>query len=234
MKAVFFDFDGTLTYKNSNIWKEIWKRCGYDTSRDSYYSKLYSSFISKNITHQQWCDLTCNEFVKAHFTKSDLDDLVDNIQLIDGLSETLSALKENGYSIHIVSGSIDACIDRLLGDNKKYFDSINCNNMVFDENGYLCGIKGTNYDFEGKAKFIEEFKQQTNAKASDLVFVGNGDNDEWAHLAGCKTICINPENTDSNDTKKWHTSIDGVSNLTAILPLLEINTQSQDCTDSQM
>lgn len=68
------------------------------------------------------------------------------------------------------------------------------------------------------AKYINEFKAYTGIPSSELCFVGNGDNDEWAHLSGCKTICINPENTNANNIWKWHSSKIGVKNLNEILP----------------
>ena len=53
--------------------------------------------------------------------------------------------------------------------------------------------------------------------SSEMFFVGNGDNDEWAHKSGCKTICIYPENTDHTDRVKWKSSIPVCTNLTQIL-----------------
>ena len=32
MKAVIFDFDGTLTEKKGNLWKRIWKELDWDTA----------------------------------------------------------------------------------------------------------------------------------------------------------------------------------------------------------
>lgn len=228
MKAVFFDFDGTLTYKSPNIWKEIWKSCGYDTSKESYFAQLFKRFMRNEISHQQWCDLTCAEFIKAGFNKNILNQLADNIVTIDGFEETLLNLKQKNVSLYIVSGNLVPVIKRVLGQNVKYFDSIKGNEMLFDENGRLTYIKGTNYDFEGKARFINEYKEKTGISANELIFVGNGDNDEWAHLAGCKTICINPDNTDSADSTKWHKVIENVTNLTQLLPAFDSNNTKQN------
>lgn len=219
-KSVFFDFDGTLTYKSPNIWKAIWKKCGYDTGKGSYFSQLYVRFLTHEISHQEWCDLTCEKFIEAKFTENDLFEIADSMNTIDGLTHTLETLKSCGYSLHIISGSIDSVIKHVLGDNAKYFDSISANSMQFDNNGYLTYIQGTNYDFEGKATFINEYKEKTGVPAENLTFVGNGDNDEWAHLSGCKTICINPENTDNTNTTMWHKSISDVTNISKLLPLI--------------
>ena len=69
MKAVIFDFDGTLTEKKGNLWKRIWKELGWDTGPDSYYVSLFKRFMSGNITHRQWCELTLEAFQEKGFTK---------------------------------------------------------------------------------------------------------------------------------------------------------------------
>jgi len=218
MKAVMFDFDGTLTSKSTNIWKSIWKELGFDTSDNSYFRKLYWQFMTKDITHQQWCDLTCDAFCEKDMKKSDLINVAKQVDLINGAEDTFKILKEKGYSLNIISGNIKNVIYNVLGDKVKYFDSINSNNLEFDEDGFLIGIKGTNYDFEGKARFISEFSAKTGVNANEIYFVGNGKNDEWAHLSGCKTICINPDDTDELNQTKWHKVIKQVNDLTQILP----------------
>ncbi len=218
MKAVFFDFDGTLTTKSPNIWKAIWRTCGYETTKDSYFTELFTKFIKGQISHQKWCDLTCEKFKDKKFDIYKLKDISKQINLIDGLEYFLKELKSQGYSLHIISGNIKQVIHMVLGNNVKYFDSINANKFEFNEKGNLKKIHGTNYDFEGKAKFIDEYKLKTNSRAEDLYFVGNSDNDEWAYKSGCKTICINPENTDINNSNVWHKVRKNVTNINEILP----------------
>lgn len=231
MKAVFFDFDGTLTYKSHNIWKMIWVRCGYRTDANSYYAQLFRDFMANKITHQEWCDLTFSEFNKAKFDKDSLVELAKDIKLIDGVEETLKILKDNGFYLFVVSGNIVSVIDAVLGDKKQYFDGIMANELFFDEAGVINRIKGTNYDFEGKAKFISEFKEKYDASAKNLYFVGNGSNDEWAHLSGCNTICINPEETDFENNTKWHKCVNNIDNLTDILTFIlpKSAEDKQDC-----
>ena len=229
MKAVFFGFDGTLTSKGSNVWKNIWKKCGCFMGSSSYYNALYKKFLLSEISYQEWCDLTCEVFKKAKFSRKDLIEIAKEIQLIDGLEETLKALKQKGYKLFIVSGGISSVIRMVLGDKIKYFDAVKANVFQFDENGIIDSIKGTNYDYKDKAKFISEFKKATKSQAKDLFFVGNGDNDEWAHLAGCKTICINPVEADFTNSLKWHKNIGETSNLTSILGCIIPNAKNDIC-----
>ena len=79
-------------------------------------------------------------------------------------------------------------------------------------------MEPTKYDYEGKSQYIEVLKKVTDTKADEITFVGNGDNDEWVFKSGCKTICINPDNIDSNNKNVWHVEIPYLNNLTQILP----------------
>jgi HAD superfamily phosphoserine phosphatase-like hydrolase len=221
MKAIIFDFDGTLTYKSRNVWKAMWQDLGYDISKESYFAQIYMAFIRKEISHQKWCDLTCDKFKERNMDVSILKNIAKEMRLINGFDETIKKLYNNGYSLHIVSGCIADVIKSVIGkENLKYFDSIKANEMNFDENGYLENIVGTKYDFEGKALFIEDFKAKTGCKAEDIIFVGNSSNDEWAHKSGCRTICINPENTCSTNKVVWNNLVENATDLKSILPYL--------------
>ena len=106
MKAVVFDFDGTLTEKKGNLWKKIWQELGYDIGPDSYYVFLYKSFMAGEISHKEWCDLTLEAFKKKGFNKNMLDQLSSHMVLIDGAKELMQELYAKGIDLHIVSGNI--------------------------------------------------------------------------------------------------------------------------------
>ena len=218
MKAVMFDFDGTLTKPGQNFWRKIWIALGYDlTDKNCEYYTQFTNFLSKKITYQEWCNQNTESFRNKNFNIGLINDLAKTIKLNDGFEEFIKILKANNISLHIVSGNFVEVIKQVLGDNAKYFDSINANKLDLYPDGSLKGIIGTNYDFEGKAKFIVEYKEKHNLKPEEICFVGNGDNDEYAHLSGCKTICINPEKTDGNNKTLWHTTLNNVTNLTQLL-----------------
>lgn len=221
MKAIIFDFDGTLTYKNSNIWRSIWEGLGYDVSAGSLYSNLYSKFIRKEINYQQWCDLTCQAFKKFNLNKKFIDNISTKIRLLPGIKNLLEFLKKKGVSLHLVSGGIKSVIEDVLGENTKYFDSINANVFVFNNENYLDYIRGTEFDYEHKATFIEKLKERNCLKGEDICFIGNGDNDEWAYLSGCKTICVNPDNVDVNNKLKWNIVFRNLNDLEDLIPVFK-------------
>ena len=187
---------------------------------NSLYKKLYNDFIFNKISHQEWCDLSLKEYKSKGMNFLLLDKLASEIELMAGAEETFKSLKAKGFSLHIVSGNITYVIEKVLGQNIKYFDTIVANEMLFDVSGKLTYIRGTKYDCEGKAEYIKKICNMTNTLPKDTYFIGNGYNDEWAYLTGCNTVCINSDDADQTNTTKWHKSL-SVNNLTELLEILE-------------
>lgn len=221
MKAVFFDFDGTLTIKGPNIWKALWEELGYDTSIGSEYKRQLDAFLNGSITYQEWCNETLQCYIAKEMDLNNLNNVTKNMKLVNGTTETLKKLKEKGYSLHIISGNVIDVIEKVLGENVKYFNTINANDFCFDNNNKLTYIKGTKYDCEGKAQFIQEYIEKNNANPSELYFVGNGFNDDWAYLSGCNTICVNPDEAEHTNETKWHKVLENLTDLQEILQFIK-------------
>lgn len=217
MKAVIFDFDGTITYKSKNIWNYIWNKLGLMEE----YHKLYNEYISGKFSYQKWCDITCDVFRENGLCFKDIKEAASQTKLIKGFSDTLKSLKEKGVHLYIVSGSITEGIKLVLGENVKYFDNIIANHFVFDKKGIISRIDATKYDYEGKSRFASELIEKLDIEPSQLCFVGNGDNDEWVYKTGCKTICINPDGADYSNTTKWSCCIEKSDDFRDLLPVLE-------------
>lgn len=204
MKAVIFDFDGTLTEKKGNLWKRIWQSLGYNVDPDSYYASLYKRFMSGNITHRQWCELTLEAFKEKGFTKQKLEKLTDSMSLIDGAEDLIKYLHAKGLELHIVSGNIVSVIENVLGNNKQFITAIKANEFLFDNNGNISEIVGTKYDHEGKATYVKELCEKKGYKPSEVLFIGNSMNDEWVYTSGARTLCVNPDKTKSENNRIWN------------------------------
>ena len=204
MKAVIFDFDGTLTEKQGNLWKTIWRELGYDIGPNSYYVSLFKRFMSGNITHKEWCDLTKEAFQEKGFNKQILDNITDNMKLISGAEELIKNLHSKGIELHIVSGNIVSVIKKVLGESKKYISEIKANEFLFDSNGDITEIVGTKYDHEGKARYIKELCLQKGYKPSEIHFIGNSMNDEWVYQSGARTLCVNPDDAKCENSTIWN------------------------------
>ncbi len=221
MKTVIFDFDGTLTKDTPNIWLKLWKKLGYRTDKDSYQHSLYKRFVNGEFDYKKWCDLSCNAFTARGLTKPMVEESAKETILINNVGKTFQALKDEGVYIQILSGSVDSVISIALQENANLVDNITANHFIYGKNDLLLAVNTNKNDFTGKAKYIQDYCTKTNTDVKDVLFVGNGNNDEWVSQSGCRTLCINPEGTDANNTRIWHNKILETNNLTDILPIAE-------------
>ena len=79
MKAIVFDFDGTLTNfrKGSNCWYEVWK---YIKDLD-YYKFLYKKYASKEIDNIEWFNLTFKRYKEKNVKREYLYEILKGIDL---------------------------------------------------------------------------------------------------------------------------------------------------------
>lgn len=207
IKVIVFDFDGTLTCNNKlrSSWELIWIKLGYTISD---CESLYNKFKNKKITHQEWCNLTCNKFIQKNLTEETLKSISKEIQLMDNVKEVLNEMRESGLKLYLVSGSIIQLIKYIWGDDlDSYFNGYKANQFRF-KNGVLKEIVGTKYDFEGKAKYIKRIAQIEKLNStSEILFIGNSDNDEYAYQSGAQTLCFNPRIANPANKKIWHKHI---------------------------
>lgn len=206
IKVIVFDFDGTLTYNNGlrSSWEKIWIHLGYKVQDCQQY---LDQFRQGKIDHQEWCDITCRKFKEKNLTRGTLESISKEIQLMDGVKEILYKLKnEDHLKLYIVSGSIIQLIEILFGNNiDDYFDGYKANIMLFHIDNRLAKIEGTKYDFEGKADFIKKIAKKEKLKSpSEILFIGNSDNDEYAYRSGAQTLCFNPKNANFRNKRIWH------------------------------
>ena len=215
-KIVVFDFDGTLTrvYNNNTTWLEIWTKLGYEASE---CKKLHEKYNKKIFDHAEWCLQTEKKFKEKGLHKKLLTEIAKGITLMQGIKEVLESLKEKDIKVYIVSGSIKCVIQDCLGPLTEYITGgIDANEFLFDEDGYLERIVGTEYDFEGKKTRIEGIIEKYGIAPKQVLFVGNSYNDEWAHASGARTLLINPRQTSNNDREKWHDCIEKCKSLEEI------------------
>lgn len=218
MATIVFDFDGTLTKKSYHIWRKIWEELGYDTSNDSYYKSLYKKFLNNEITRLKWCELTCEAYRQKGFTKKQMQKLAKSIKLKPEVKKLIKNFSKQGHELYLVSGNINQVVAIALKDTQKYFKTINANSFIFDDNEIIKKIEVTKYDFDGKAKFVDELITKQNIDKNDIYFVGNGRNDEWVYQTGCHTICVLPnKDTPQKDKGIWHHSITNLKELNKII-----------------
>lgn len=219
MKAIVFDFDGTLT-QGCSVWESAWKTLTYKVDKNSAFVTNYRDFLNKKMTYDELHQSTLNRFIKMDMNIADLDFIANKVKLIDGFSDAIKAIYDKGFSMHIVSGAITNIIERVIGKDLKYFSSINSHEMQFGDGYFLNDIVQTKYDFEGKFRFIEKLKKEEDIKSENIIFIGNSNNDESACKSGCRTICVNPYDTCYDNKEVWHEVIHNMTDLRQILPTI--------------
>ena len=219
-QVVVFDFDGTLAVGKSNqtTWETIWVSLGY--TRDDC-RKLHHEYDEGHIDHPEWCRLTEEKFKARNMHRAILEQIAKKIHLIKGVRSTLRELVNRDITVYIASGSIATVIRDVLGSVGQYVQEIQANVFKFDEAGFLTEIVGTEYDFEGKARYITILSERHRISPRDILFVGNSINDRFAYLSGCRTLCINPQLVDTTNKEVFNYCIPCLENLKEILPYIE-------------
>jgi HAD superfamily phosphoserine phosphatase-like hydrolase len=218
-KAVVFDFDGTLTKKKDNIstWHMIWKQLGGNDGLNKQ-KDLYNRYImSEEFTYMDWCEKTADYFKEKRLDKETMLKITKKIVLINDIKETLEILYSNDIPIYICSGSIDFFIKHSLRKLSRYFKDISANKF-FMEGNFFEAIGATKYDYEGKSDYIYEvIVPKEKIEPSDILFVGNSDNDEKVISSGAKTLLINPAHA---NCKKFKYNLGNINSLKQILPFI--------------
>lgn len=223
MKAIVFDFDGTLTKnrKGSNCWYEIWKYID-DLDYDNF---LYTKFKNKEIDDATWMKLIIKRYKEKDVQREYLHEISKKLELLPGSYETLEKLYKNGIKIFILSGGVKQIIEDVLKRENmgKFIASIEGYDLIFDSLGKLIDYKSPSlHNPENKNEYIELIKKQYNLKNNEILFVGNASNDEKVYLSGVKTLCINPDDANFSNKIIWNNAIENCENLLEILPFCEL------------
>ena len=230
MKAVIFDFDGTLTKsrKGSNCWYEVWKYLD-DLKYDDY---LYGMYKHKEINDQQWFDLIVKRYIEKGVKRQYLTEIANTIEVIDGAQQTLKILHDNGVKVFILSGGIRQIIEDILEREqiREYITAIESYDLLFDKEGNLTGFqRPKSHNPENKNECVDLIKREYRLAKDDVLFVGNGANDEKVYLSGVDTLCINPDDADITNQTVWHHSIENCENLSQILEFCGLGKERVKC-----
>ncbi len=217
-KAVIFDFDGTLGVAGtgSSSWGRVWKALD-DEETDI---KFYNMYARGEIDDPTWMRLIEERFVELKLSKSVLDDLAKNIRLISGIEKTFEYFLKNDIKVYVISGGVKNLIEAKLLPFKKYITRIEGYQFNFKK-GVFSSFEQTKDCLDDKHKYVEVIKRENNILGEEILFVGNGKNDQTVHLSGARTLCINPDDADYKNTKYWDFYIEKCNDLTQIFEFLE-------------
>ncbi len=182
-KWICFDVDGTLIDDTIYIWVTLHDAFG--VSRE-LRKKHYEDFMNKKITYPEWFELDILEWKKRNIHKKDLVSQISRLSVIPGVHETISILKQKGYKIAVISGSLDLVLQTKLPEVK--FDEVFINRLKFGENEKLTGGIPTPYDLEHKASGLIHIAEKYGISPEECVFIGDNEND--VHIASIAGLSI--------------------------------------------
>ena len=224
MKAVVFDFDGTLTKskKGSNCWYKIWEYI----DDLAYDEMLFYMYRKKLIDNDEWFELIFKRYKEKAVKREYLEDIANSIELLPGAYQTLKQLHNNGVKIFVLSGGVRQIIESVLKREEvdNFITSIEAYDLIFDESGKLAGYSQPNlHSLERKEEYVEQIKTNYQLKNDEILFIGNGSNDETVYKSGVKTLCINPDDADITNKRCWTYGIENCNNLTQILKYCDLD-----------
>ena len=196
-KLICFDLDGTLVDETKSVWESIRNAIEIDWKRSREGAKRYHS---KEINYKEWAEIEMglwkeSSIGKGHFLKG-----IGHFKLMPGAKEALLHLKDKGYKLMILSGSISLVLDIVLPGWNELFDHVFINRIYFNEKGQIIGADWLprERDNEGKAEEIKEFCLKEGIDLKEVVFVGDSDNDVSAMRLSGLGIAFNSQSEKLN------------------------------------
>ncbi len=154
------------------------------------------------------------------------DDILKEIAIetkrIGNIEKVFKILKDNDVEVYVLSGGIKNIINHILEDVAGCITKIEAQEFLFDESGCLTGITRLDHSVEFKDEFIINLMKKKGLQPEEVVFFGNGKNDETVYRSGVRTICINPDDAHYNDRRLWSDVILSTDDLFDIMPYLSL------------
>ncbi|HLC95809.1 MAG TPA: HAD family phosphatase [Candidatus Nanoarchaeia archaeon] len=175
-KLVCFDVDGTLVDNIVFSWQLFHDHFKTD---EAERKRNMEKYFNGEISYLRWAELDIRMWKEKGATKKDfLNALQHNkVKLMRGGLETLTALKEKGMKLAIISGSLNVVLEYALPGYNDYFDDVFLSWIHFDEKGHIKKVDVTEFDMMQKADALKKIAKREGLALSECVFVGDHHND---------------------------------------------------------
>ena len=171
-KVIFFDLDGTLTPRST--WYDLNLLLGITEEEDK---KLFDQYLKDELTYTDWtAELARIAKSRGSVSRDEIVAFAENVELRADAISTITALKEKGYHIVLLSGSVDVVLEALA---KKIgiTEWLSCSTLEFDEQGKLNNIVSIGDEADAKLALVQKYLENKNISIEDCISIGDGGNE---------------------------------------------------------
>jgi phosphoserine phosphatase len=172
VKMVVFDLNRTLIQENT--WEDLNMAMGVTPEEDRLFMKWYEEGIVSYEEGQKLLERIYKERGKAK--RKDMEAAVTKHTYREGAEEIVKYLKDKGYKVALISGSIDLAVSQVAGElGVETWEAHN--KIVFDEGGVFVRIECEGDDADFKLKALKRFALEMGVGVDEVMCVGDGYND---------------------------------------------------------
>lgn len=174
IKLVVFDLNKTLIHENT--WHDLNLAMGVTQEEDERFMLWYET---GKITYEEGQKML-ERIYKSHgrAKKETMVKLISQYQYLEGAQDIVAYLKDKGYHVALITGSFDVLAKKVSEElGIEHFSAHN--RLEFDEKGNFSRIICDGYDYEFKAKELQRLCDELGIDVTQVVFVGDGDNDTY-------------------------------------------------------
>lgn len=172
IKLICFDLDQTLIDRNS--WKELGLALGISVEEDR---KMYREYESGILSYDEWNNKILEYYLKhKDANKKSITKILSQYSYTKGAREIVEYLKNKGYILVLISGSIDILVDIVAKDLGIQFAKAN-NIFVFNDEDKLQNIQSYGDDTLAKVTHLKYFCDILNISIKECACIADGAND---------------------------------------------------------
>jgi phosphoserine phosphatase len=179
---VFFDYDGVLNKGSS--WRAVHKTLDTVPAANEQYDQYYEGEISfaewGHLDASLWSGTCLERFYEA----------TEQIELVGGINETVTTLKQEGFIAGVVSGGVHQLIEASVRDCG--FDFIIANEVAI-ENGHVSGAVSMDVTKGTKLKYYQHLADRYAVSLDRSVTIGDSE-DDFQPMERGLNIAFNADN----------------------------------------
>ncbi|MHA1506894.1 MAG: HAD family hydrolase [Candidatus Asgardarchaeia archaeon] len=185
IKLIAFDFDGTLT-KVHKTWPLIFSKVGKLKEVQELFKLCTNAIIDDEELIRRSVKLL------SGIPLFKMKEIASEIELYDGVFETISFLKKH-YKVVLITAGFDVISREIL--DLRVFDEVYAN-MIEVRDGYLTGEVNTLVTTHKKPKIITKIAEKNSLSLKECAAVGDGFSDIPIFKKVGFSVAFNPSTED--------------------------------------